>query len=266
MAPDDSGDTLAGGEPRTYRLVSASFREKAFPDGVLLVDPGRSEIELRQRTGRRKKEQTTIARFRIEPTAVVQIDGPVLRISELSVTLQSPSQAGEIAELLRAPGRELELTRLVTEAVSAVRQFTETRERAMTFLAKMRVNPREAMMGEESAWAADDSREPLEAVYSSYSTSVAGSLDRMTSSLDETEKELGRDMVERLYALAYVTVAIQDALFDGESELGAEVAALQELGIAATALELRMGAPSERVVERAHPVLVAIATAEAPAP
>jgi hypothetical protein len=248
-------------EPRTYKLISASFREKTYADGVLLIDEGKSELELRQWTGRKKKDQATIARFRIEPTAEVLVDGPLIRISELSVTLESPSRASEIATLLRRPARERETGRAVSEAESAVRQFLDEREVAMALLSKVKVNPREALIGVESMWPAEDTREPLEVVLSTLSGRLAVSLEKMTSSLDSAENKLGRGMVDRLYALAYVIGAVQDALFDGDPDMTRELAALQELGIAVTSQDLRMAAPSERIMQRAHPVLIGLTTA-----
>ncbi len=252
---DGAADSGPKGAYRTYKLVSASFRGKNYADGLLLVDEASNEMELRQLTGRWKKEETPVARFRIEPTAEVLVDGPLLRVSELSIALESPSVAEEIAEILRRPARRLEAARLLSEAESAIRDFVETRKEAMTFLSALRANPRDALLSAESMWTEDSNEEPLEAVFSSYSGRIGVSLEKVTSSLGSAEKELGAEVTNRLYALTCVIGAVQDSLFQVDSDLLPEVAALQELGIVTTAQELRTGIPAERLIQRAHPVL-----------
>lgn len=261
-ASPGGGDASAARPSRTYNAVSASYRDKAYSDVVLLVDDARSEIELRQWSGRRKKKETVIARFRLEPNAEVLVDGTLLRVSELSITLESPAAAGEVAAILRRPAREREAMRLLSEAEYAVRDFLETREDAVGFLSKVKVNPREALLSAESLWAADDT-EPLDAVYSSYSMRLAESLERMKSSLASRETKLGSSVTERLYALAYTIGAVQNALFEGDSNLVQELAALRELGIATTEQDLRMERRTERLMMRAHPTLAGVATAPA---
>ena len=139
------GADSSAGPKLTYKLISASFRDKTYADSVLLIDEANGEMELRQWTGRKKKEQTTIARFRIEPTAEVLVDGSLLRVAELSVTLESPSRAGEMADLLRMPARQRDSAKALSDAESAVSEFMSAREEALVFLAKVRFNPREAL-------------------------------------------------------------------------------------------------------------------------
>ncbi len=52
----DQGRTPAS-KSRVYKLVSASYRDQAYDDGILLLDPAKREIELRQLAGRRKKRR-----------------------------------------------------------------------------------------------------------------------------------------------------------------------------------------------------------------
>jgi hypothetical protein len=248
-------------EARTYKLTSASLRGKTYSDVLLLIDEPRSEVELRQWIGRRKKGQATLTRFQIDPTAEVLVDGPLVRISDLSATLESPSKAAELADLLRRPAREREAMRLLSEAEKALLECVETRDGAMALLSKMKVNPREALIGAQSLWAADDAKEPLEAVYSSLSARLAVSLEKMISSFGESEKELGPHVVDRLYVLAYTMGAVQDALFEGDSDMVEELSALREMGVVTTAQDLRTGAPLEQLIQRAHPVLVGFVTA-----
>src|SRR5713226_5453283 len=259
-SPESTGPSPAGGL-RTYKAISASLRDKTYPDVLLLIDEARFEVELKQWIGRRKKGQATITRFPVDPTAEVLVDGPLLRFSGLSVKLESPSKAAEIAEVLRRPGREREATRLLSEAEKALLECVKTREEAMTFLSKMKVDPREALIAAESLWPVGDTKEPLEAVYSSYSGRLAVSLEKMTSWLADYEKKLGPGVVDRLYALAYTMGAVQDALFEGDSDMVEELSALRELGVVTTAQELRTGTSLEQLVQRAHPVLVRFATA-----
>ena len=226
----------------------------------MLVDEAQFEVELKQWTGRRKKGQATLTRFPVDPTAEFLLDGPLLRFSELSVTLESPSVAAEIAEILRRPSREREAARLLSEAERALLECVGTREEAMAFLAKMKVNPREALLGAESLWPVGDTKEPLEAVYSSYSGRLSVSLEKTTSSFAASETKLGPAVVDRLYALAYALGAVQDALFEGDSDMVEELSALREMGINTTAQELRSGVSLEQLVQRAHPILVGLTT------
>jgi len=244
-------------------VLSASLRDKTYSETVMLIDEARLEVELKQWVGRRKKVQSTITRFAVDPMAGVLVDGALLRFSELAVTLESPSKAAEVAELLRRPAREREAARLLSEAEKALLECMGTREEAMAFLSKMKAIPREALIGAESLWATGDTKEPLDAVYSSYSARLAVSLEKMTSSFWEYEKELGPAVLDRLYALAYTMGAVQDAVFEGDSDMVEELSALREMGVVTTAQEMRTGTSFEQLVQRAHPVLVGLATARA---
>jgi hypothetical protein len=55
--------------------------------------------------------------------------------------------------------------------------------------------------------------------------------------------------------------AVQDALFEGDSDMVEELSALREMGVVTTAQELRSGMSLEQLVQRAHPILVGFATA-----
>jgi len=249
---------------RTYKLVSATYQDKVYPEGVLRVNEAGSEIELRKWTGKDRRTGAVVARFNLEPNVDVLVDGPLLRVAGLSITLESPGVAGEVADLLRRPTRESEAVRLVSEAESFVSGFLEVREEALNVLSRIRVDPRGALLDVQSMWTTDDT-EPLDAVYSKYSTLLAESLEKMTSSLAGRESVLGSGVTNRLYALAYTIGAVQNALFEGDSDLAQELAALQELGIATTAQDLRLVKPAERLMLRAHPGLVVLATASSPA-
>jgi len=249
--------------PRTYRLVSATYQDKAYPEGVLWVNEAGSEIELRKWTGKDRRTGTAVARFNLEPNVDVLVEGPLLRVSGLSITLESPGVAGEVADLLGRPAKESEAVRLLSEAESSVSGFLEAREEALNVLSRIKVDPRDALFEVQSMGTTDDT-EPLDAVYSHYSTLLAASLEKMTSSLATGEKALGSRVTNRLYALAYAIGAVQNALFEGGSDLAQELAALQELGIATTAEDLRMAKPTERLMLRAHQELVVLATARSP--
>jgi hypothetical protein len=249
------------GDALSYKLVSASLGGKTYPDVLLLVDEAQNEVELRQWVGRRKKSQATLTRIKVDPTVEVLASGPLLRVSELTATLESPSKAWELAELLGRPAREREATRVLSEAAKALLDGVGTREEAVAFLSKVRSNPREALMSAQSLWAADDTSEPLEAVYSSYSARLAVSLEKMISSFSDSEKKLGPGVVDRLYALAYTIGAVQDARFEEDSDMVEELSALREMGVVTTAEELRTGAPFEQLIQRATPVLLGLALA-----
>jgi hypothetical protein len=153
--------------------------------------------------------------------------------------------------------------RLVSEAESSVTGFLEVREQALNLLSRIRVDPRGAMFEVQSMWTTEDT-EPLDAVYSNYSVLLAKSLEKMTSSLATGETALGSGVTNRLYALAYAIGAVQNALFEGGSDLAQELAALQELGIATTIEDLRTAKLTERLMLRAHQELVVLATARSP--
>ena len=249
------------GTHHAYKLVSATYKDKAYPDGVFLVDETRGEIELRQWVGRRKKEQAPVARFRFEPTTEVSVDGPLLKVSELSITLESPAVAAQVAALLRRPAHEREANRVLADSESAVREFLKSRGEVLAFLSRLKADPREALLSAESSWGDDDTKEPIDAVCSSYSSNLALSLERMTSSVTDAERSLGPKVTERLYAVACTIGAIQDSLFEGDPGTAEEQSALRELGIAATALELRSEDAIERLLQRAHHSLLDLASA-----
>jgi hypothetical protein len=248
---------------RTYRLVSATYQDKAYPEGVLRVNEAGSEIELTKWTGKDRRTGAVVARFNLEPNVDVLVDGALLKVSGLSITLESPGVAGEVADLLRRPTREREAVMLVSEAESSVSGFLEVREEALNVLSRIRVDPRGALFEVQSMWTNDDT-EPLDAVYSKYSTLLAESLEKMTSSLAGGEKVLGSGVTNRLFALAYTIGAVQNALFEGDSDLVQEIASLHELGIETTAQDLRMPKPTERLMLRAHQELVVMVTARSP--
>lgn len=261
-APAEGAQAPAGEPPGSYKLVSATFRGKAYPDGHLLLDEAGRVIELRQTVGRKKKEQATVARFRLEPNAEVLVDGPNLRVSELSVTLDSPAAAKEVAEILGHPAREREAVGQLAEAESAVTKFLEKREDAVTFLNRITVNPREALFSAESMWV-DETKEPLDSVCAGYSAGLAEPLQTMMSSLAAAERKLGPRVTDALYALAYTIGSVQNALLGVDPDLTQELSALQQLGISTTAQDLQADGFTERLMTRAHPFLVEAASSPA---
>jgi hypothetical protein len=249
---------------RTFRMVSASYQNKAYPEGVLRVNGTGNEIELRQWTGKKGTTDAAVARFNLEPNVAVVVDGPLLRVSELSIVLESPDVAGEVADLLRRPtdgGRYA--VSVLSRAEASVSRFLEVREEALSALSRIRVDPRAALFDLRSVWTTDDT-EPLDAVYAHYSMRLAESLEKMTSSIAGGEETLGPSITDRLYAIAYTVAAVQNALFEGKSDLAQELAALQEFGTVTTAQDLRMPKPTERLLLSAHQELVALATARVP--
>lgn len=248
------------GPRRSYKLVSAIFRDRAYSGGTLLFYEAQKEIEFRQRTGR-GKEEVVVARFRVEPEADVKSEGAVLKISELSLTLESPEAAGEVAGILRPPLKERQDLKQLAEAESLISKFLVTREEAVNLLLRTKTDPRSALLGDESVWASDDTTDPLDAVYSSYSARLTESFDQMSSFLEGAEGKLGSDTTERLYALTYTVGVVQNALFEAGSDLANEIAALQELGVTTTAEDLRMEKLVEPLMAKAHPALEAFATA-----
>lgn len=240
----------------TYRLLSATFRDQTYPEGILWIDESRAEIELRQLIGKKRKQEVVVARFKVEANASVVADATVVRVSELSINLESPETAAKVADILQRPAKEREAQKLLSDTESIMAGFLETREEAMTLLSRIKTDPRGALVSVQSMWTAGD-KDPAEAVYSAYSSKVAESLDKTKTAISTAEKTVGPVVAERLYALAYTVGAVQDALFRGGS-LAPEVAALQELGVATTAQDLRMEKPSSRIMTRAHPVLVTL--------
>ena len=223
-------------------------------------------MELRQLvTKRRKKVETVIARFRVEPTAEVKVEGAVLHASELSITLESEGLAQEVAGVLKRPVPDDGRTKALQDAEASVIGFLKEREEVLAFLSQMRVDPREAVLARRSMWAEEDAREPFEAIRSSYAKELTGSLETLKACLAAAEKALGPKVSGRLCALACNIAAAQDALLDAQSDLGPELAALQELGIAMTAEDLRLGEPTERLMLRAHTGLESLALGRPPA-
>jgi hypothetical protein len=255
LAPSPRTEVPSDMPSHDYKVLTAVYLDKTYPDVILrLADLG-TEMELRQWTSKKKVAQSVVARFRPEPEAAVSLDGPMLRVAELSITLESPNIAAQVALTLERPARERETLRLLSEAESSVGGVVETREEAMNLLSRLKADPRSAMLSVESLWTTPDT-EPLDAIYSIYSARLAESLGKMTSSLSGAEKGIGTPATERLYGLAYTICAVQDALFAGDSDMTKELAALEEFGVAGTAEELRMEKPSAKLLAMAHPGLV----------
>lgn len=267
MAEPQSQDGTAPPElPRAYDVVLAVHRDKRYRGCVLLLDPVKKEMELRQLvTKRRKKVETVIARFRVEPTAEVKLEGAVLHASELSITLESEGSAQEVADLLKRPVPDDGRAKALHDAEASVVGFLKEREEVLGFLSQMRVDPRKAVIERRSMWAEEDAREPFEAIRSSYAKELTSSLETLKAGLTAAEKTLGIKVSGRLCALACTIAAAQDALLDERSDLVPELAALQELGIAMTAADLRLGEPTERLMLRAHTGLEALALSGRPA-
>ncbi|MDA4115996.1 MAG: hypothetical protein OK442_05530 [Thaumarchaeota archaeon] len=259
MSEPPAGADASEAPAHDYKLVSATYQDREYPEGVLAVNEAGNEIELRRWMGKTKRPDIVIARFHLEPNTDVRVDGAVLNVSELSVTLESPAAAGEVADLLRRPARELEAARLVTEVEASVGVFLETREEALNLLSRIKVDPRGALFA-SAARSTDSNAEPLDSVYSTYSARLAESLQKMKASLAGGEKGLGVGATDMMYAITYAIGQVQNALFEGDSDLVQELAALRELGIAMTAQELRTKRPTARLLVRAHPALVSLAT------
>jgi hypothetical protein len=246
-----------------YKAVTAVYQDKTYPGVILRLADSGAEMELRQWTGKKKKATlVAVARFRPEPNAQVLVDGRLLRVAELSITLESPSAAAEVAHTLGRPAREREALRLLSEAESSVSGFLETRGQALEFISWLKVEPREAMFSARSMWT-DVDTDPLDTVYSSYSARLDESLGRMASSIAAAEKDVGPGATERLYALACTIGAVQEALMQEGSDLSEELAALKEFGITATADELRMPRAMASLVLMAHPGLAMMAISQA---
>lgn len=259
MSSPPAGEDAPEAPSHAYRLVSATYQNREYPEGVLAVNESGNEIELRRWMGKTKRPDIAIARFHLEPNADVRVEGAVLRVSELSATLESPGVAGEVAELLRRPARELETARLVTEAEASVGVFLQTREEALDLLSRIKTDPRGALFA-STAGSTTAGAEPLGSFYSTYSARLAESLQKMKASLAGGEKGLGPGATDTMYAIAYTIGQVQNALFERDSDLVQELAALQELGITTTAQELRTERPTARLLVRAHPVILSLAT------
>ncbi|HEV2389566.1 MAG TPA: hypothetical protein VGS04_02465, partial [Nitrososphaerales archaeon] len=171
---------------RAYRLVSATYQDKEYPEGTLRVNEAGNEIEISQWTGKKKRTESVIVRFRLEPNTEVLVDGALLRVSGLSVTLESPTSANGVADLLGRPARELEAERLVAERETLVTAFLQAREDALDLISRVKVDPRGALLAADSTSTGD--AESLGAIYSKRSARVVESFEKMRSSLSGEEK------------------------------------------------------------------------------
>ena len=258
MASPSKDPHVSHAELKIYKLVSATYLGKFYPEGLLLVDASRREIELREWVGKKKREQAVVARFRLEPHAVVLVEGATVKVHDLAVTLESSSVANEAASLFNdEPTKEVEEPKPLQDAVSAAMEFLKEREEAVGFFHELAANPRSALLGAESMWT--DQSDPLDAVYAGYSGELAESLGKLKSSLADSERTLGPGASERLYAFIYTLGAIQNAMLAPDSTYAQEIAALKEFGISATVQELRAPGCAERLMERAHSALLASA-------
>ncbi len=242
------------GESREYKLVSAVYRDRAFPDSLLLVDD-RGEIELRQWTGKGKRVKTPVVRFHPELPVSVRVDGVEVRISELSVSLETPQKAAEVAELLERPLRAQEAERSLSEVEANVKEFLGLRGQAVASLSELEADPRRVLVGTESLWTGEVS-DPVESYRSAQSEGLAAHFDRLTLSLAAAEGKLGPVVFERLCALACTLASAQDAALKGGGRLDQVLSALQELGVEATPEDLDS---VEVLLQRAHPSLAALA-------
>src|ERR1700730_8956050 len=112
MSAPPAGEGASAEWPsRRYKMVSAAYQNKVYPEGVLRVNEAGSEIELRHWTGKKEGREAVGARFHLQPNVDVLVYGPVLRVSELSITLESPGVAEEVADRLTRPAREREALR-----------------------------------------------------------------------------------------------------------------------------------------------------------
>jgi hypothetical protein len=247
-----------------YKLRSATYRDNKYPDGILAIYEARSEVELRRPTGKKRREESVVARFQLQPTTDIIVDGATIRVSELSVTMESASVAVEVGNILMRPARIQRALRHLADAESAVAAFLEAREEAVNVLTRMTTDPRRTILTVESLWS-DEKKEPLDAIHASLSTRVGESLDKMIGQLMGSEKDLGPRVTDRLYALAYTVGQVQDDVFCKARSLAEDLAALQELGIETSAGDLKTENLSERIMAMARPSLAALATATASA-
>lgn len=256
MAERDSGQSAA--VRLSFRIESGNFHDRKFKEGVLVVHYAKRLLELMQYADRKSKQEVLVARFKVEPHAEISADGKTLRVSELTLKLDSPRSAAEVVSLLERAPPPPPKTDPLSQAEAAVKSCIDAREDAMGFLSRARVDHRAALLGSASMWKQGDERNPFEAVVSEYSARVDAALDGAKAVVSGTEGALGGPAAERLCALACTVGAIQDALFEGGSDLAHEVQALKDLGVSVTVEELRMDKLSERIMPRAHPVLVAL--------
>jgi len=249
---------------RAYKLRSATYRDNKYPDGILAVYEARSDIELRRPTGKKRREESVVARFHLEPTTEIAVDGATIRVADLSVTLESASVAMEVSDILRRPARIQRALKHLAEAESTVGAFLEARDEAVNTLTRMKTDPRRTILTVESLWTSED-REPLDAIHAALSARVGESLDKMIAELAAAEKDLGPRVADRLYAVAYTVGQVQDDLFSEARSMADDLGALQELGIETSAADLRAENLAQRLMAMAHPSLAALATATASA-
>lgn len=248
---------------RAYRLTGATYRDGKFPDGILAVYESRGEIELRRPTGKKRREESVVAKVRLEPTTEIVVDGATISVSGLSMTLESASVAVEVADIMRRPARVQMALKHLAEAEAKVAAFLEARDEAVNILTRMTADPRRTILTVESLWT-DDEKEPLGAIHTALSVRVGESLDKMISELMNAEKDLGPRVTDRLYAVAYTVGQVQDDVFTKKS-LADDLMALQELGIETSAGDLKTENLAQRLMAMAHPSLVALAMASASA-
>jgi hypothetical protein len=203
-----------------------------------------------------------VARFAVQDQAEISTEGTTLRVSELSLRLESSDVALEVAKLLRAPALTGPDSDPLPQAEERLRDFLVAREEALGFLQSVRKDPRAALLAAQSMWPQGDTGDPYDAISSAFASRVTRSQQAARAFLDAVQMRIGYTTMQRLYALAYTVGASQDALFSG-SDATLELAALQELGIPTTMEDLRLAKSSEKLMERAHPVLEALAQASA---
>lgn len=246
---------------RAYKLPSGTYRRVAWKDGLLYFSPERREIEVRQFVGWRKKKQRVVARFRAEQEAAVDVDGASLKVGELSITLESPTVASEIAEVLNLPKKQREeQKRLLSEAEAMVTGFLLVRDHAVRALAKVKDNPRDGLIALMSEVNFDAKEEPLQEVYSTYSARLKESLEGVESYLKGARGQLGPRVIERLCALAFTIGLVQDAALRPDSEVSDWLSALQELGVKANSEELASEGATQELIAKAHPALEGLLT------
>ncbi|MDG6915810.1 MAG: hypothetical protein JRN23_02940 [Nitrososphaerota archaeon] len=230
-----------------------------------MVDEARRLLEVRSGGDRRSSEETLVARFRVEQSATVTADGKSLRVSDLTLKLDSSRSAAEVAAILKRGTPAPVDTDALARAEGALGSCLGAREEAMGFLSRARADPRGALLAAGSMSHAAVAGGLLEAVVSEYSARLSGAVDEAKSVLVAAEASIGAQTAERLSAVACTVGAVQDALFEGRSDLSQEVQALQGLGLSVTAEELRMEGLAERLMARARPVLEAVSGRVEPA-
>lgn len=248
--------------PREYKLAGAVYKDTSYPDAVLVVYEERSDLELRHPEGKRSRDDPVIARFHVEPNAEVKVEGASMKISDLSITLESSAYALEVEDLLRRPARVQKALKVLATAEAALGEFLETRDDAVGILLRMRTEPRKALLAAESLWTIEDTP-PVDSIQQTLSARVSESLDKMTAALAPAEAVLGPRVAERLYAVAYAVGTVQNDLLGDDSVLASDVAALKEIGIETSVADVHMENLAKRLLSLAHPGLEALATSSA---